>query len=233
MRYCLSALILTGGALGDVFGRRRMFLLGVIVFAIASAGCGLAANIRGLVIARAVQGLGAAFLVPGSLSIISASFSESKRGRAIGTWSGFTSITAATGPVLGGWLIENASWRWAFFLNVPIAFAVVALSLWRVPESRQETKPRVDWLGATLVTAGLTGMTYAFIESSSKGWNGSPIWGALVAGAACLAYFRYFEEHASAPMVPFELFRSTDFSGASLLTFFVYAALGIFFFYSR
>ena len=143
----LSALILTGGALGDVFGRKRMFLLGVIVFAIASVGCGLAANIRGLVIARSVQGLGAAFLVPGSLSIISASFSESKRGRAIGTWSGFTSITAATGPILGGWLIENASWRWAFFLNVPIAFAVVALSLWRVPESkaRDEAPRRLAW----------------------------------------------------------------------------------------
>src|SRR5215472_1501756 len=120
----LSALILTGGALGDVFGRKRMFLLGVTVFAIASVECGLAANIRELVIARVVQGVGAAFLVPGSLSIISASFSESKRGRAIGTWSGFTSITTAAGPVLGGWLIEHASWRWAFFLNVPLAVAV-------------------------------------------------------------------------------------------------------------
>lgn len=151
----LSALILTGGALGDVFGRKRMFLLGVTVFAIASIGCGLAANIRELVIARAVQGFGAAFLVPGSLSIISASFSESKRRRAIGTWSGFTSITAAAGPVLGGWLIEHASWRWAFFLNVPLALAVIVLSFWRVPESKAETTLHVDWFGALLVTAGL------------------------------------------------------------------------------
>src|SRR5580693_7999799 len=123
----LSALILTGGALGDVFGRKRMFLFGVAVFAVASVGCGLALNIRELVIARAVQGFGAAFLVPGSLSIISASFPESRRGRAIGTWSGFTSITAAAGPVVGGWLIENASWRWAFFLNLPLALAVLVL----------------------------------------------------------------------------------------------------------
>ncbi len=226
----LSAFILTGGALGDVFGRRRMFLLGVTAFAIASVGCGLAANIRELVIARAVQGFGAAFLVPGSLSIISASFSESKRGRAIGTWSGFTSITAAAGPVLGGWLIENASWRWAFLLNVPLAVAVIALSFWRVPESKGETKTHVDLVGALLVAAGLTGVTYGFIESASRGWTSAPVWGALVVGGTCLVYFRYFEGHATAPMVPFELFRSPDFSGANLLTLFLYSALGIFFF---
>ncbi|HEX4543273.1 MAG TPA: MFS transporter, partial [Candidatus Acidoferrum sp.] len=136
----LSALILVGGSLGDLFGRRRMFLAGVAVFAVASAACGLAPNIHQLVLARAVQGLGAAFLVPGSLSIISASFREKERGRAIGTWSGVTAITTALGPVLGGWLIEHASWRWAFFLNVPIAAAVIALSLWRVPESRNAAR---------------------------------------------------------------------------------------------
>jgi EmrB/QacA subfamily drug resistance transporter len=226
----LSALILTGGALGDVFGRRRMFLLGVIVFATASVGCGLAANIRELVIARAVQGFGAAFLVPGSLSIISSSFSESKRGRAIGTWSGFTSMTTAAGPVLGGWLIEHASWRWAFFLNAPLAAAVIGLSLWRVPESKVETGREVDWLGALLLTAGLTGVTYGFIESSSHGWTKASVWGALVVGGTCLVCFRYFEDRASSPMVPFDLFRSPNFSGGNLLTFFLYAALGIFFF---
>ena len=126
----LSALILVGGSLGDLLGRRRMFLAGVAVFAMASACCGLAPNIHQLVIARAIQGLGAAFLVPGSLSIISASFSEKQRGRAIGTWSGFTAITTAVGPVLGGWLIEHASWRWAFFINVPIAAVVIVLGLW-------------------------------------------------------------------------------------------------------
>ena len=226
----LSALILTGGALGDALGRKRMFLTGVTVFAIASMGCGLAVDIRELVIARAVQGFGAAFLVPGSLAIISASFSGTKRGRAIGTWSGFTSITAAAGPVLGGWLIENASWRWAFFLNVPLALAVIVLSFWRVPESRAAAKSHVDWFGALWVTAGLTGVTYGFIESSSRGWTNAAVWGAMTIGGSCLMGFLYCEAHASSPMVPFALFRSSDFSGANMATLFLYSALGIFFF---
>ena len=150
-----------------------MFLVGVSVFAIASAGCSLAANIHELVAARAVQGFGAAFLVPGSLSIISASFSEQERGRAIGTWSGFTSIATATGPVLGGWLIENASWRWVSFINLPLAAAVIALSLMRVPESRINTHTRPDWTGALIVTAGLAGVTYGFIESANLGCLGN------------------------------------------------------------
>src|SRR6266852_1988275 len=134
----LGSLILVGGSTGDLFGRRRMFLAGVTVFAIASACCGLAVTIRQLVIARAAQGVGAAFMVPGSLSIIRASFDEKDRGRAIGTWSGFTAITTALGPVLGGWLIQHASWRWAFFINLPLAAAVVAVSIWRVPEVTTE-----------------------------------------------------------------------------------------------
>ena len=226
----LSALILTGGALGDVFGRRRMFLAGVTVFAIASAGCGLAANIHQLVIARAVQGCGAAFLVPGSLSIISASFSEQERGRAIGTWSGFTSIAAAAGPVLGGWLIEHASWRWAFFINMPIGAAVIGLSLLRVPESKMGAQRSVDWIGALIVTAGLAGMTYGFIESAELGWNNPSVWAAAIVGGACLIAFVYFEARTRSPMVPLDLFRSSDFTGANLLTFFLYAALGIFLF---
>lgn len=226
----LSALILTGGALGDALGRKRMFLLGVAVFAAASVACALAGNIRELVIARAVQGFGAAFLVPGSLSIISASFPESRRGRAIGTWSGFTSITAAVGPVLGGWLIQNASWRWAFLLNVPLAVAVVTITFWRVPESKAENKSHIDWTGALLATAGLTGVTYGFIQSSSQGWANGSVWSALILGGACLIAFEYFEGHERFPMVPFGLFRSSDFSGANLLTLFLYAALGIFFF---
>src|SRR5438309_8079156 len=132
----LGALILVGGSFGDVFGRRLMFALGVTLFAIASAGCGLATSIHQLIIARSIQGVGAAFLVPGSLAIISASFDEKARGKAIGTWSGFTAITTASGPVLGGWLIEHASWHWIFFINVPLAVAVVAISLWQIPESR-------------------------------------------------------------------------------------------------
>jgi multidrug resistance protein len=132
----LGALILVGGSMGDRLGRKRVFLFGVLVFAIASACCGLASNIHQLVMARSIQGFGAAFLVPGSLSIIGASFSEKERGRAIGTWSGFTSITTAIGPVLGGWLVEHTSWRWVFFINLPVAAIVIAISLRRVPESR-------------------------------------------------------------------------------------------------
>jgi EmrB/QacA subfamily drug resistance transporter len=226
----LSALLLAGGAMGDLFGRRRMFLAGVAIFAIASAACGLAVNIRELVIARAVQGLGAAFLVPGSLSIISASFRESERGRAIGTWSGFTSIAAATGPVLGGWFVEHASWRWVFFINIPMAAAVILLSLLRLPESRADTQSRIDWTGAFIVTAGLAGVTYGFIESANLGWQDPSVWGTLIVGCACLVAFFYLEAQARSPMVPLRLFRSSDFAGANLLTLFLYAALGIFFF---
>jgi len=131
-----GALILAGGSLGDLFGRRLMFLLGVATFAVASAGCGFASNIGQLILARSVQGVGAALLVPGSLAIISTSFDEKSRGQAIGTWSGFTAITTAIGPVLGGWLVQHASWRWVFFINLPLAAAVIAISLWHVPESR-------------------------------------------------------------------------------------------------
>jgi EmrB/QacA subfamily drug resistance transporter len=226
----LSALILAGGSLGDLFGRRRIFLLGVSVFAVASVGCGLAPNIRLLVIARCLQGLGGAFLVPGSLSIISASFNEKDRGRAIGTWSGFTAITTALGPVLGGWLIEHASWRWVFFINVPLAAATIALSAWRVPESRNAASGNVDWAGAFMATAGLGSLAYGFIESADAGWSHPSIWGSLTAGCLCLLAFFLFESRSGSPMVPLELFRSRDFSGANLLTFFLYAALGIFFF---
>jgi EmrB/QacA subfamily drug resistance transporter len=226
----LGALILVGGSQGDLLGRRKMFLVGVTVFAVASAGCGLAPNIHQLVLARAIQGLGAAFLVPGSLSIIGASVSETERGRAIGTWSGFTAIATAIGPVLGGWLIEHASWRWAFFINVPIATAVIVLSLWRVPESRTTEDGKIDWAGALLATVGLGGVVYGLIESASVGWSHSSVWGALVVGCAFLIAFFFVESHVASPMVPLGLFRSRDFRGANLLTLFLYAALGIFFF---
>lgn len=226
----LSALILAGGSMGDLFGRRRIFLVGVAIFAMSSAGCGLAVSIRQLVAARAVQGAGAALLVPGSLSIITASFSQKERGRAIGTWSGFTAITTATGPIVGGWLIEHASWRWAFFINVPMAVAVMLISVWRVPESRMEAHQSVDWIGALMVTAGLAGVTYGFIESGKSGWSHPSVWGAWLVGAACLMAFCSFEAHARSPMVPLSLFRSRRFAGANLLTLFLYAALGIFFF---
>src|SRR6202023_1140610 len=139
----LSALLLVGGALGDHYGRRKIFLIGVCLFALASAACGFAADIRQLIVARGLQGIGAALLVPGSLAIISNSFSESERGRAIGTWSGFSAITAAIGPVLGGWLIETISWRAVFFINLPIAILVILISLRNVPESASDAKGRL------------------------------------------------------------------------------------------
>jgi len=147
----LSALLLVGGSLGDRYGRRRIFNIGVVIFAIASALCGFAANIEQLIIARAVQGMGGALLVPGSLALISSSFDEDKRGKAIGTWSGFSAITTAIGPVLGGWLVEHLTWRAAFFLNLPLAVAVLVISIWKVPESSEkEHHGSLDWTGAAL-----------------------------------------------------------------------------------
>jgi EmrB/QacA subfamily drug resistance transporter len=230
----LASLLLLGGSLGDLYGRRKIFLSGVLLFAIGSAWCGLASSITSLVIARGVEGIGAALLVPGSLAIISASYSEAQRGRAIGTWSGFTAITAAIGPVLGGWLVENASWRWVFFINLPIAVIVILLSLWRVPESRDEAaNERLDWQGATLVTVGLGAITYALINcSATTSAPGAVTWILALAGGGALLCFLIVESRSPAPMVSLHLFRSRDFSGANLLTFLLYAPLGgIFFFF--
>ncbi len=226
----LGALILVGGSFGDLFGRRRVFVAGVIVFALASAACGIAANIHQLIIARSLQGLGAAFLVPGSLAIISASFDEKVRGQAIGTWSGFTAITTAFGPVLGGWLVEHASWRWVFFINLPLAVVVIVVSLWRVPESRNATAGRIDWLGALVGTIGLGGLVFGFVESSDLGWSNPLVFGSLILGLVSLGVFVLVESSETSPMVPLTLFRSRTFSGANLLTLFLYAAIGIFFF---
>ncbi len=225
----LAALLLTGGSLGDLYGRRRIFTIGVILFAAASVWCGFAPNIPQLIGARALQGVGGALLVPGSLALISVSFPPGQRGRAIGTWSGFTSITAAIGPVLGGWLVEYASWRWVFFINVPIAIAVVALTVWRVPESAAENGNRLDWPGALLTTAGLAGIVFALIEFP----NGRPAApAAAVAGLAALFAFPFVEARSRTPMAPLALFRSRNFSGANLLTLFLYTALsGVFFFF--
>jgi EmrB/QacA subfamily drug resistance transporter len=226
----LAALILVGGSMGDLFGRRRMFLWGVAVFAIASIACGLASSIQQLIAARAIQGVGAAFLVPGSLALIGASFGESERGRAIGTWSGSTAITTAIGPVLGGWLIEHLSWRWAFFINVPLAIAVIAVGLWRLPESRSGRRGRIDWWGATAATISLAGLVFGFIESTSLGWTHPLVLTSLLAGVIGSLAFLLIEVSAVSPMVPLKLFRSRAFSGANLLTLFLYAAIGIFFF---
>src|SRR6266850_2000397 len=226
----LSALILTGGALGDSYGRRLMFLSGVGLFIAASIGCGLSSSIAQLIIARSIQGVGAAFLVPGSLAIIGATFSDSTRGRAIGTWSGFTAITTAVGPVLGGWLIEHASWRWVFFINVPLGAAVVWLSLKHIPESRNPKSTAVDWWGALTATVALAGLVYGFIESSKLGWRNPLVIGSLALGLACLFGFVAVEQRAKSPLVPPTLFKSRVFTGANLLTLLLYSALGIFFF---
>jgi len=226
----LGALILVGGSLGDRFGRRMIFLVGVALFAMASAACGLVTNIHQLIIARGIQGVGAALLVPGSLAIISTSFDEEGRGRAIGTWSGFTAITTAIGPVLGGWLVQHASWRWAFFLNIPLAAAVMAISIWCIAESRAPAATRVDWAGGLLASFGLGGVVYGFIDSASLGWQNPMVRGSLLLGFGCLSALAFVETRVTAPMIPLTLFRSRGFSGANLLTLFLYSALGIFFF---
>jgi EmrB/QacA subfamily drug resistance transporter len=226
----LAALILVGGSMGDLFGRRRMFLFGVAVFTVASIACGLSAHLSQLVAARALQGIGAAFLVPGSLALIGASFDDQQRGRAIGTWSGSTAITMAIGPVLGGWLIEHLSWRWAFFLNVPLAAAVVAISLWRVPESCSARAGRIDWLGAIAATLSLAGLVFGFIESTRLGWKHPLVVVSLLGGVVGAVAFLAFERRVQSPMVPLALFHSRAFSGANLLTLFFYAGLGTLFF---
>ena len=223
----LAALLLAAGAAGDRYGRRKVFSLGTAIFALASIWCGLAGSAFELILARAVQGIGGALLVPNSLAIISASFDAAARGRAIGTWSGATAITAAIGPVLGGWLIDEVSWRAVFFLNIPLALAVLAIAHWHVPESRNDAeKGAPDWAGAVLATFGLGGLVYGLIEAPQRGWISPDIVAALLLGAAALAAFVYAEQRARNPMLPLNLFRSRTFTGANILTFLLYAALG-------
>lgn len=226
----LAALILVGGSPGDLLGRRLIFVAGVSIFAAASAACGLSQSIHQLIIARSLQGVGAALLVPGSLAIISTSFDENSRGQAIGTWSGFTAITSALGPVLGGWLVEHASWRWVFLINIPLAAAVIMISFWRIPESRNANGRSVDWSGAVLATAGLGGLAGGLVESVNLGWKSPLVFGSLIIGAGCLIAFLLVEAKSDFPMLPLTLFESRSFEGANLLTFCLYAAIGAFFF---
>jgi len=220
----LASLLLVGGSLGDRYGRRKIFIYGVLLFAAASVFCGFATSISLLVFARGAQGVGAALLVPGSLALISASYPVGERGRAIGTWSGFTAITAAIGPVLGGWLVDHASWRWVFFINLPLAVLVIGITLWRVPESRnEEMKSKLDWAGALLATVGLGAITFSLIEAPRGGIAVSL---AGVLGLVTLAGFLEVEARSPSPMVSLVLFGSRNFSGANLLTFFLYAAFG-------
>src|SRR5438477_11461490 len=222
----LAALLLVGGSLGDHCGRRRIFLLGVAVFALASAWCGCAFDIRQLIVGRAVQGFGAALLVPGSLAIISSSFEESERGRAIGTWSGFSAITTGIGPVFGGWLIEHVSWRAVFFINVPLALVVILISLRHVAENTDRASSRVDWFGAILAALGLGALVYGLIESAQVGFNDRSVIMSLTAGIVVLILLLFVESLLSQPMLLLTLFRSRTFAGTNLLTFLLYAALG-------
>jgi len=224
----LASLVLVGGALGDRLGRRRVFVAGVAWFALASAACGAAPSVGSLIGARAVQGVGAAMLVPGSLALIGAAYPEKTRGAAIGTWSAATSIAAAIGPVLGGWVVAHASWRWLFFFNVPLGAAVAILATRRVEDTRDEQAVgAIDVAGALLAIAGLGAIVWALLEAPSAGGIGSPRTLALLAGGiATMGLFIVAERRTRTPMVPLSLFASRTFAGTNLVTLFLYAALG-------
>lgn len=222
----VSALLLVGGVLGDRFGRRRMFALGAIVFTLASLACAVSPVVSALIVARGVQGLGASLLVPGSLSLITSAYPKERRGRAIGTWSAFSGVTAAIGPVLGGFLVEHLSWHWAFLINLPLGVALVAICQWRVPESHGADAGRIDVAGAMLATLGLAGVVYALIEAPQRGWFAPAVVGAGIVGVAALLAFVVAERRTATPMLPLTHFRDRNFSGANLLTFLLYASLG-------
>jgi EmrB/QacA subfamily drug resistance transporter len=223
----LGSLLLMGGAAGDRFGRRRVFSLGVLLFALASAACGLAPDSATLIVARAVQGVGAALLVPGSLALISANFPKDVRGPAIGTWAGFAALTTAAGPLLGGWLIDTLSWRAIFFVNLPLSAVTLVLAARFVPESRDPdaTSAPLDWPGAILAVLAFGGLTFGFTMAGEKHLADPAALGALGLGVALLLAFVLREARASAPMMPLGLFRSPTFSGANLLTLLLYFAL--------
>ena len=223
----LAALLLIGGALGDRLGRRRVFVLGVAIFAAASIACALSRTVQQLIAARAVQGVGAALLVPGSLALISACFPEDERGRAFGTWAAFSGITSAAGPLLGGYLIDRLSWAWAFAVNVPLAAMVLAITWARVPESRAAQTPGpLDVPGTVLATLGLGGVVFFFIEAPARGWGAPAVLLALAIGAVALVAFFFVERGQAAPMLPLGMLRNRNFAGANLLTLLLYAALG-------
>jgi len=222
----LAALILVGGSLGDLFGRKRIFMIGTIIFALASMWCGIAPNISQLIAGRAVQGIGGALLTPGSLAIIRAIFPTERRGAAIGLWSGFSAITSALGPLLGGWLVQNASWRWVFFINIPLAIIVLIVMFWRVPENRSEEMViHLDWVGALLVTFSLGAIVYGLIESNTLGLGNTLVLVSEGSGIVALIAFIVVELRSAAPMMPLKLFLIRTFAGTNLLTLFLYAGL--------
>jgi len=223
----LSALLLLGGSLGDMYGRRRLFVAGLVAFTAASLLCGLAPNVGFLILARAVQGVGGALLVPGSLSLISASFRPEDRGRAVGAWSGLAGVVTAVGPFAGGWLVDAVSWRLVFLVNVPLAAVAALITVRHVPESRDPTAGRrPDLPGAALVTIGLAGIVYALIEGSAHGSLTPALAGVGAVGVAALVAFPFVEARHDHPLVPLSIFRSRQFVGANATTLAVYAAFG-------
>ena len=228
----LASLILVSGSLGDSYGRKRVFIIGVILFTVTSLWCGLARSIEELIIARTCQGIGGALIIPSSLAILSSSFSDDERGKAIGTWSSFTAMTAALGPLLGGWLIENYSWRLIFFINLPIA-AIVLYSTTKISESRNEDQTqKLDWIGATLVTLGLGAIVYGLVESAQLGLGSIEVITLELTGVLLIGIFLLVESKIKNPMMPLKLFKSKMFSGSNVLTFFLYSALsGALFFF--
>lgn len=223
----LGSLVLVGGSMGDQLGRRTIFVTGVALFTLASAACGFAPNAFALIAARAVQGVGAALLVPSSLAIIGAVFDGEARGRAIGTWAGVGAITSAVGPVAGGWLVDAWSWRAIFFLNVPFAVLTIALAVAAVPNSHRSDGPRpLDWPGALTAAAGLAALTFGLTEASARGFAHPLVVWPIGAGLLVLACFVIVEARSSDPMMPLDLFRSRDFTGANLVTLLLYFGLG-------
>jgi EmrB/QacA subfamily drug resistance transporter len=229
---CLSALLLIGGAAADQFGRRRIFVVGVSIFAAASLWCGFSQSIVQLIMARAMQGLGAALLIPCSLALIGASFDEEERGKAIGTWAGFSAIAAAVGPLLGGWIVDHFSWRWIFLINPVLALPTIWIVYDHVPESRDPgSRGGLDWNGAILALLGLGGVCFGLIAAPDFSWADVRVVLPLAGGLLLLGAFIWTERHSSAPMLPLDLFRSRTFSSVNLLTLLLYAALaGAFFF---
>ncbi|NJN17570.1 MAG: MFS transporter [Oscillochloris sp.] len=228
----LAALILVGGALGDRYGRRRIFALGIVIFTAASLACGLAPNPAFLIFARTLQGLGGALMIPGSLSLISVAFDDRSRGRAIGTWSAVTTITTVIGPALGGVLAEAGLWRLIFFINLPFALPALWALQRHVPESRDEhAPPQLDLAGTILATVGLAGLTYGLIAAPERGWRDPLVWGTVVGGMAALIAFLLVEARSPNAMMPLRMFRQPVFAGANALTLLLYAALyGMLFF---